>query len=57
MEGRKTRRFHTLVDKANEFIDQQENTWDQKTDDEEDYGGAAVIHVPSSPVDWDDDDQ
>ncbi|KAI0808969.1 hypothetical protein BC629DRAFT_1480626 [Irpex lacteus] len=56
MEGRKTRRFHALVDKANEFIDQQENTWDQKTDDEEDYGGAAVIHVPSSPVDWDDDD-
>lgn len=55
MEGRKARRFDTLVDRAYEYVGSCENPWDQPVEDVNDYGGAAVIHVPSSPIGSDDE--
>ncbi|KAI0733008.1 hypothetical protein BC629DRAFT_1572983 [Irpex lacteus] len=55
MEGRKARRFDTLVDRAYEYVGSCGNPWDQPVEDVNDYGGAAVIHVPSSPIGSDDE--
>ena len=49
-------RFAALIDKAYDLIPTIDDLRDNQGEIVGDYGGATVIHIPSSPIGWDDKD-